>query len=680
MATIAELQQAIRDEKEKHEQAMEELRSQRESLASVVAEQQQYTQDIIMRVSELRGRKSQQMLAGNAAPNFAEIDTGCKAVDDILYSIEEGLETSTGKSSVVLGKILAAAVQAVVPGGDKKPSTLSSSSSATRTTDVVVISRNEIRGTHEWVKKHCKKCTACGELNGRPRPWEPPKKTDKGKSIKGNASAPNLRCIPGKNFRSLSLCFRREPCSGTVLELMRISAVVNVQGQSGEQITNPREVAAKITALVVEWVRKEMENAREAAKKAPWCEDGEDGQKFAVAVEMLLHNIDTRVEVFVIPPKNGGNVGGSNHVPMKINVFVVSPLFLSTLQPFVELWGNERDREYMLQGLIKPAIKRIAKLFGVDGVVDHGITVGLKAVDALVRMTKGKHFFEPTSPVKSKSGRPSASQPEQLIGFMHSVILAMSLLGTRIELECAVPDLGDLKDLEDAKRSAFNIAKAFLQRLLPPRQDVAVSLTDPAAADAVLWLRRMPTRMLEVLNNAFSSNSRLPSSLRTGVIDHLASPRLKINYALKNFSEIVIDIFRPYAPNSGMMTVEEKHKGEKARIGACAPVVDIPRDIVRASAEAAAWAKDMQQELLKREAAGVNTKEGEDAVNVVLERTKGDEIMANFLKEMQDLRLEVVELLEFGCDVCLPFGVAMQNGTTQPSEIIYARVEGVRNA
>nr|CCC94407.1 unnamed protein product [Trypanosoma congolense IL3000] len=680
MATVEELQQVIREEQEKHAQVLEELRSERESLSSLLAEQQQYIQELITRLTDLRTQKCDRMLSSEQLTQRIEINTGCAVVDEALRTVENGLNSSSSKRGVVLGKIWSAMMQAIVPSDGKKSSSLSTSSSATRTTNVAVITRNMIRGTNEWVKRHCKKCSPCGELNKKPRPWEPAAKTEKGKSIKGCASVPNLSCVPGKNFRSVSLYFAKETANEVLLELLRISSVINIQGSGGAAVANPKDIATQVTGIVTELVQGKITEAREAAKRAPWSTGPSANEKFSSAVEMLLHNLDVKVSVTVPEPNELRSAVPRGQTPLKITVLITAPRLLSILQPFVEMWGDPQHRTYILDCLLKPTVLHIAELFGMTTVAEQSITVAFKAVDVLTRITRGRVMIETDTKGSPKSkSSPQEPQSAQLLSCIHSVVLGFALFGTRLTFECAIPKLEEANTLKGVKRGAFDIARSFLQRLLPPKRDIAVSLHDPTVSDFVILLLNAPTRLLEILNNSFSSARRLPSTSRTSVVDHLASPRLKINYALRTFADIVIDFPRPYAPNSGMMTTAEKAKGEKERLGPCAPVVDLPPDLVRANVEVVQWAEEKLRNLLEKEAIDVSTGTGEEIAKSLGESVMKINSVSGFLGKLQQLSVSVVDLTDVRVDVCLPCGAALCSPGGGVEELLYLRVDTVRN-
>ncbi|KEG15077.1 hypothetical protein DQ04_00191010 [Trypanosoma grayi] len=677
MPSVEDLQRAICAERERHQQVMESMERQRDTLQSLLDDQKQAFQDLISRVTRLRVAKGE-YLAAETDGTLKEVkfDTGCEAVDNLLYDIQDGVKEAVLTDGILLTKLSTAATQAVTPSSARRPSTPSVPCPSTRSTSIAVVLRNEIRATQPWAQKHYKKCGACDAKRARLQPWE---QIDE-KAV-GLAALPDLRHIPGKSFYKGSLRFLRERSGDRTLHVLRVSLVMQVKAANGGRIVDPAATAVQMTQVFTKWIANELTNAKEVARKAPWNEKATENLMLSGAVEMLLHSLDARVCVTAAPP-TAVRTAAAACTPLSVDVAITTPTHVPTITPFIALLAEAEQRAYIVKYIVHPIAERIGKLVGMPETVSKYTTTAFNALDALYRMAQREGVVE--EPRKKSPKRAKPTLLDTTFQKVRAILLALAVFDTTVEIDCACPRLDDVKDVSSAKKSVLSLARSFLRWLTAPVPYTMPAVDDPKCANLVVRVLRAPTLFLEILNSAFSSNRRLPSASRVGVVDYLASPKSKIRYGLKFFSELVVDVYRPYAPNTGVIIAEEKGKSGKPKASRCTPVTDLPRDIVRANVEVAVQAKEIMQKLhaLQQQAADETDVErrGKEVVHRVLEEVHDDALCAALVKDLEGLQIEVDELTSVCVDVWLPFGFDFAETVDSSGELLYLRVQGLRQS
>ncbi|KAG8341755.1 hypothetical protein TRVL_07418 [Trypanosoma vivax] len=678
MSTVEELKKAIAEEMEEHKQRLEDKCNQRAALKVFLGDLKLQMQELITCVTNLRVAKSMKTEEAKAGERQEIFDTGLSAVDDVLYAIQENLKTMLSSDGNLLSKLSSAARRAVVVGQGGKPSTFSTCSSSTRTTNVALTTRDEVRGTRRWSKKHYKKCLSCATKSAKQNPWERVEK-----NVYGVGAAPDIRNIPGKKYRSVALRFTRESVGEQLLELVRVRVVLSVMGENNQSLENPQQCATLMADILTKWVNKELTYAMEAAAEAPWNDKNNGNLQVGAAVDVLLHSLRACVSVSVGTPKGMEVPVSDGRTLITLNISITTPLHLSTLQPFVDLLTVPSQRSYILKEIVEPVAKRVGELFGMKDMTKY-LTVAFNTVDALARIAEyGKSVPLPkVGTSKSKSARPPRNV--NLAEEVRSIILALAVFDSVLEVCAAVPVTESVSSLTDAKEVTLKITKSVIQRLLPPKGGIFPPTNDPNAMDIVAKLMRAPTRFLEILNNTFSSNKLLPSTSRISFLDNFVSPKLKINYALNNFSELLIEFFRPYVPGMGVLTSEEKSKMSKSRIPPCTPVVEVPSDVLRANAQLVEDAQALLQHLeqiktpeLSPDAAEV-AERGVELAYAALQQINENKERSGFRNELEKLPLKVEETVRVRVDIYIPIGTRNDSLMMSGSELVYFQVDAVR--
>ncbi|KAF5225857.1 hypothetical protein ECC02_001176 [Trypanosoma cruzi] len=675
MSTIEELRLAIEEENRQHQQTMEMILRQRETLQGVLEEQRQSFQELIARVTKLRVLKAELLsMSSDAAVQELKFDTGSKGVDELLYTIQDNLEGTALTGDTLLNKFYKAAQQILKTCTSSKKSVFSSGSSGMRSSDIAFVTRNEIRGTQLWAQKHCKKCFTC---DGKRLNLQPGEQVDE-KSV-GLARLPDLSRIPGKDFYKSSIRFLRKMSGERTLEVFRFSAVVAMRGKNGIRLTDSFATAKRVTDVITALVKKALATAEEEAKKAPWNEEATKNLLLSGAVEVFLHSLDANISV-TVASSNETHVMEANCTPMNFTVAILAPTYIPTVATLLELLSDAEQRAYFAKYIVQPLAERIGKFLDMIDVVTFYTRVAINTVDALFRMTKAQWFADILGKGFPKSEK-SVPQ-EKMAKKVHAVLLALSIFGTSVEVNCALPPPGDITDTASIKNFLLNIAESFLRLLIAPSPYRIPPMNDPKSANLIVSLLRAPTVFLEILNSTFSSNRRLPSTARVGVVDYLASPKAKIRHGLRLFSEIIVDVYRPYAPNTGVVIADDNGKSGKPKATGCTPISDMPRDIVRANVEVADWAESLMKRLLSfRKNSTLETEltqGGKELIRRVMEVGDGT-VFSAFLKDVEALEVEMVKMLDVCVDVWLPFGSGAVDMVDCPSELLYVRLERSRH-
>ncbi|RNE96822.1 uncharacterized protein Tco025E_09631 [Trypanosoma conorhini] len=670
MSTVEELQREIGEENMQHQQTMETVMRQLEISQSVLEDQKQSFQELITRVTRLRALKCELLSSeSGSVANALNFNTGNKDVDEFLYSLQDALEEATLTGDTLLDKFYRAAQQILTQGK-------SSSSSAKRSSDIAFVVRKDIRGAQLWAQKHYKKCSTCDKKRAGLPSWE---QTDE-KSL-GLARLADLSLIPGKCFYKAAIRFFRTSCAEHMLDVCRVSAVLAMRGKNGCPIKDPPATAKKITQVFTAWIQTALTTARDEAKKAPWNEEATRNLLLSGAVEVFLHSLHANVSVSLASPTLT-NVMEADCTPMNVNVVILTPRYIPALSSLLELLSDAAQRAYFVKHIVQPLAERLGKLLDMVEVVTRYTSLATNIVDALVRMAQMKWFSEVLRKDSSK-GAKAAAPLEKMGPKLQAVFFVLAVFGTSVEVDCAIPSPGDISDIAGAKKVLLNVLESFLRLLTAPNPYTTPPTNDPKAADVILRLLRAPTIFLELLNSTFSSSRRLPSTARVGVVDFLASPKAKIRYGLKVFSEIIVDIYRPYAPSTGVVIADENGKAGKPKAAGCVPVADMPRDIVRANVEVAEQAELYMKKLLAcRQDTSMESElsqSGNALLNRVMMEARGETLFSAFMKDIEALQVEVVKTVGACVDVWLPFGVEAGGMMESADELLYVRLEARRH-
>ncbi|ESL07496.1 hypothetical protein TRSC58_04814 [Trypanosoma rangeli SC58] len=667
MPTVEELQQAISEEKRQHQQTMETMARQLETIQSVLEDQKQFLQELITRVTKLKALKHELLTnKSGSVVDPLKFNTGSKNMDELLYSLHDMLEEATLTGDTVLDKLYKAAQQILAHGK-------SSTSSAKRSSDIAFVVRKDIRGAQPWARKHYKKCSTCGKKRACLPSWEQANE----KSL-GMARLPDLSCIPGKCFYKAAIRFFKKTCAEQMLDVFRVSSVVAMRGKNGSCITDPAATAKKITEVITAWIQKELASVREKAKQAPWNEEATKNLLLSGAMEVFLHTLNVTVTVSVAPPTLA-NATDPDCTPMSVDVVILTPTYIPVLSSLLGLLSDAAQRAYFVKHIVEPLAERLGKFLGIVEVVTRYTSLATNVVDSLIRLAQSKRL----SDVLQKDLPRNAKIASETTNALQAVFWVLAVFGASVEVDCAIPFPGDISDIASLNKVVLNVAESFLRVLTAPNPYTTPPTNDPKTANVILRLLRAPTMFLEILNSTFSSNSRLPSTARVGVADFIVSPKAKIRYGLKIFSEIIVNIYRPYAPSTGVVIADENGKGGKPKAAGCIPIADLPRDIVRANMEVAEQAGSYMKKLVEyrkdTEMKGELLQTGNAILKRVITEVHEDTLFSAFMNDMEALQVEVVKAVGGCVDVWLPFKIDVTGAAGSPCELLYVRLEGHRH-
>ncbi|KAG5503604.1 hypothetical protein JIQ42_05826 [Leishmania sp. Namibia] len=695
---VDELRQQLKTEQDAHAVAMAQLREQTRTFQAVLAEQQEAFTDLITRVTDLRVAKGECMAAQAAGCTQHMIfNTGSALLDDFLYSLQEKLEDpSVSVGSTVLQKLKAAAVQALTPDEPGRVSALvTSNASAVRTTGILVLFPNDVRGVRQWARRHLSSCVSCAARHAQVPAWTPYRYDSKGT---GFAAAPKLRAIPNKQYSHIAISLLQELSladrtdTEDQLDIMRTTAFVHVQSaQTGQPLEDAAAACAQMTSSLQTFLAEAMaEICHTASTSAPWNTGANPNGELSAAIEILLHLVKPRVQVRPVP-QAVFNSSGAPCTLVQAEAAVSVPLHVSALAPLLKLLDDPAQRAYLIQHVLTPLARRVGDALGDgDSAADY-TAIGLQFVEALYRIAVNQGLMEAGG---SRSGGASAQRPsstssagsregadtalEQIYHFLH----ALAVFGTSVDVELFTPNVpaSDDKTSQDTKRAALRFTRALLQQFSAPSPLTMPPGDDPDAVNMTIKVTRAPTSFLEILNRAFSSNQRLPPTSRSSTLDTFMSPKAKISLGLKLFRELVVDVYRPYHPCTGIVLATENGVCGRPRAPPCAPVIDLPADVVAANVRVAAYVAQRLQSLQQLEMSSVNAEEGRLEVEskAFLQRMGSALQQAapaeRLCRQWAAAQITVVAVPKVIVDVLLPFTMGEIDVQSATKPLLYLRV------
>ncbi|KAG5480998.1 hypothetical protein LSCM1_06673 [Leishmania martiniquensis] len=696
--SVEELRKQIKAEQDAHAVAMAHLAEQTRTFQAVLAEQQEAFTDLITRVTELRVAKGE-CLAAEAAGGAQRMtfNTGSDLLDGFLYSLQEKLEDpafSLGTS--VLQKLAAAAAQALTPKEPGRVSALmTSNTSAVRTTGILVLFPNDVRGVRQWARKHFSSCDSCAARQAQVPAWTPYRYDSKGI---GFAAAPKLRAIPNKQYGRITISLLHELSvadridTEDQLDIMRITAFVHVQSsQTGQPLADAATACAQMTSSLQTFLAETMaELCNTTRTSAPWNTGDNPNGELSAAIEILLHLVQPRTQVRPVP-QAAFNSAGAPCTLAQVEAALSVPLHISALAPLLQLLEDPAQRAYLIHHVLTPLARRIGDALG-DGesAVDY-TAIGLQFFEALHRIAVhqglmeaggsgsggcGAHHPSTAPSAGRREGKETALEP------IYHILHALAVFGTTVDVEMLIPKVpaSHVSPGQGTKRAALRFTRALLQQFSAPNPLVVPPGDDPDAVNMTIKVLRAPTTFLEILNRAFSSNQRLPPTSRSSALDTFMSPKSKISLGLKLFSELVVEVYRPYHPCTGITLAAENGVGGCPRAPPCAPVIDLPPDVAAANLRVAAYVAQSLQRLEQLGTSAVVAEEGRiekegkaflQRVGTAMQRAAPAEELC---RQWTAAQITVSAVPKVIVDVLLPFAMTEIDVRSATKPLLYLRV------
>jgi hypothetical protein len=470
----------------------------------------------------------------------------------------------------------------VVPPGtptDNSDAKLASFTAKLRRTSIVVVSRNDVVGTKAHFDKHRKSCSGCA---GRYKKWKEEHGRDK-KPLGRDCAVPMREMLDGvqKNVVSAEIFLTAEPCiaerreysSTPPIDFFRICADLACVKEEGAAAWS-RQDATQLAVTMqqrLEQVLKSVDDATFTAARSPSAtttsspvspetamSQEQEATKnniaeVANAVDKLIRMLQYNISV------TADREGAKGKFFFKVRVTTSMPAMTSVLEPLRELLSDhEKSREHF-RALIAPLTKAIK--LALPPSVATTLT-DPSTVDFLARMSR-------IALSTTLSPAPGAA-PSRVSEILE--VLAMCHVSVRINAR--VPSLKH----KDPNGAAAEIAISVLRHFTAPNEWEAMPRSnDKDLCDFTIVLDSCPTVLIEAYNKIFNSHEKLPDSARQSALDGLMSPAAKVSLGLKMFSELVVEVYRPFTP--ALETACEACRSK------CTPKASLPPDIVTSCVE-----------------------------------------------------------------------------------------------
>lgn len=518
-------------------------------------------------------------------------------------------------------------------------------------------------------------------------------------------------------------------------DVLVIKSAVTVRNSDEERRHNAvSEVAVAAEALLSNTVKESLHTLAKKTLDAPWMrtssQNGETArasspasgnesplsEETKVAVEVFLSSIGCNVTVVPSTSQSAGaatSSSGGNASPsfeLCVSVALTLPVHVACVQPLMEAARHDAHQSVLIDRVFNPLIETVCNAIGMNSKAEFFSSMVKKTSEIIQTFRKANLEKQVANAATSADGSNAAApvQGERNLKKrqIYNILHALALHKTTFAFVYAVPrshddDQGDgavsspwtpsknTSRLASAittagslgKGKVLNILMEVLKTFVSPGAVVIPANPAPDLLEFVLMLEKAPLYLLDALNKEYSSTERTPSSRRTGssLFDAVVSPQTKISLGLKLFSEMVVDIFRPYSPDCGAIIVEEEEKSQsffkKSPVLAppCVPRTDLPVDIVHANIavheEATKLVAKVKEEKLHTSHQDLE-KQSKEVLKRVRDRVSTVSLTTESMKSgWSELGITVQQWHRAEVNALLPFGQAIQHGGHDDSDL-----------
>jgi hypothetical protein len=595
-----------------------------------------------------------------------------------------------------------------------------------KTTNVYFVSRNEIRGLRGWWEKHFKSCQSCGSRHDA---WMKARGLINSAAIQhhvGGNSLPDFAKRGGRHHDATKRCHRiecwlnaetpiedREDARTTeVLVIKSHVAVGNIDGAEHRHHSSS-DLAVAAAKLLSSTVKDSLQTLSKKTLEAPWMRSANDedaattnkesplSEETKVAIEVLLSSIGCTVAV---EPATSETVTGSTF-ELKISVALTLPVHVACVQPLMEAARHDAHQAVLIDRVFNPLIETVCSAIGMNSKAEFFLSM-VKKTSEIIQSFKKANMEKN---VMSSASTTADATPSAVSGSVHvernlkkrqiyNILHALALHKTTFAFVYAVPrshddEEGDVSSspwtpskntsrlataITNAgslgKGKVLNILTEVLKTFVAPGAVVIPSNPASDLLEFVLMLEKAPLYLLDALNKEYSSTERTPSTRRTGssLFDAVVSPQTKISLGLKLFSEMVVDIFRPYSPGCGAIIVEDEEKSQSffkkspTLAPPCVPRTDLPVDIVQANIavheEATKLVARVREERRHTSHQDLE-KQSKEVLKRVRDRVSTVTLTTESMKSgWAELGITVQQWRRAEANVLLPFGQVIQHG------------------
>ena len=463
-------------------------------------------------------------------------------------------------------------------GIDFNDTKLASFASKLRRTAIVVLSRGDVVGAKVHFDKHRKGCDAC---TARYKRFKAEYGRDK-KLLGKDCAIPMKKVVDGveKRLVAADLFLSSEPCIAErreyevnpLIDFFRVSADVVCSKKNG--LTWTRADAQRLAQAMqtkledalghvdVATFQKAQQVASGSSQAAPAAARSEGGEATASSPEKKEERaaeVLTAVERVIHVLKHSINVTADREVPgssqfiFKVRISVGVPASASALDPLRELLRDPHRSKDHFKAIVSPLLRTFSSVIPQSA----GATIGDNStLDFLARISRAALM----------NGSSPTSRLSELLE-----VLACCQVSVRINARVPRPTHG-------GPSAAVDVAESLLKHFTSPDQwEPMPRMNAPELCDFTLVLDSCPTVLIEAVNKIFNSHHKLPDTARQSKLDGLMSPAAKVSLGLKMFSELVVEIYRPYSPILDASALSPRSK--------CGPKVNLPPDIIHSCVE-----------------------------------------------------------------------------------------------
>lgn len=466
----------------------------------------------------------------------------------------------------------------------------------------VVICHSTVKGIRPWADSHlriCKRCTTklsqsiektLNLVSGR-----------KGFSLK-----PSIEEIPGKKAYRLSACLQQKP------SLMHLKGTEELEFPLFKcdldlQLLIAPDAVAKVKHHKKDWIKQlekwcsdclsgSLKIAKAGCQKAFQGPPSDASSFISSTMEVFLHTLSVKASVTLrskgkknsdVVKHAAAHLDPSSHdlsdtTDVTVCIVFSTPLHIVAFTPFLELLRVQSMRATLLMEVIQPVLRDFARHFtplkNLAPFISEGVKHAIALWDSIDKLT-------------------DCSTPASRFTFLRRLYNILCVLGvaeTSLEVDIAFPTAAlEANDKGKAMESAPSMDGIHAQgekittksAMAHPEGDDRTSLRtnftqmlktsvhylrsilscfssppdifsppDPEKIELTIAVRKIPKQLATVLSKEIAGviNAGSEASLRSSVLNFFVSPESQVNFGLRRFSELCIDVYRPFHPSTGI--------------------------------------------------------------------------------------------------------------------------------
>lgn len=509
-------------------------------------------------------------------------------------------------------------------------------------TSVVAVFHSTVRGVRQWAQSHIPFCARCSAKSAQGIA----RSGNLSIPYNNNRGTPSLKDISDKKLYRVTSRVLQRP-SLTQLETTQelffplllweadLQFLTDSSTEKDEAFTSDAEWIKKLE----NWCNNCLLQSLKSAKKTAECtfqerSQGADSPIFST-VELFLHTLSAQA-VLTLNSKREGNRTNAHHDPYHFDscssacrfanihmcITFATPVHISALVPFMEIVRNTSTRATLLTEIIEPTLNGFIKYLWPRQDLSRFISKGIKqaiilwdAVDIISECSTTAsrfaffmrlfHVLRVLSLAKTtfemdigfptmKNGTIVKGEVAQVFHPSESRVPAQQELSGVIKA-CAIIPGGKLKStFQTFALKGLSSSLWYLRSLLhcfspPSLSSIFPEFPDRDKMELALAVRNVPRQFVAILLKEFPgtwSSVSESSSLQSSVLNFLVSPQDQVTFGLRWFSELCIDVYRPFHPCTGISVTTTN----SSTLTSCTPTIQLKESVLEANLRIAeAW-------------------------------------------------------------------------------------------